>query len=519
MFTSDSLQLLNSNALTSLSNGLTAQAQDAMKKAAQLGARASKLSGDYSIQKPGAGRVTVKSETKSGQAASNKAQETAAPIASTSDSMTLLESEGHSIFEEGTDPNPNGTTLADVHELQTQLNTHFPTPDVSEIASKNKNLSAEIKELSAKQSSLLAKGKEAEDAISVINNILAMRASGDLSEPKLNLGALDLPSLTDKQQATVDMYREYVTNRVIKPYKDNKAAFNALKAQLVEKKEEAPLFDLVYGPPISTKGKFILSEDGLYYDSRGGGIPEVVAEQIASNNWNLLYAPNKGGKGVKFGDDDLDTFANTIFSESFTDSSPLVEKLFLNDDILQGLAADRRTHIAELEDQLQAFAEDGYAKSSALVVNWNKSLAAVGASYNDRIKRRKKQLQIAGLFGPFTITDNSFPLGPGYIITPVDTNNPPIGNSVDAGAGNTATNTADSLGPTFLSVNFSGLQQMVIDRIPVNDFSYLRGTGVSPTLEAQESTVLHSGDVNDVILPLVPKYVKSQIEGPCSLGI
>ena len=63
------------------------------------------------------------------------------------------------------------------------------------------------------------------------------------------------------------------------------------------------IFRLVYGPPISKQGVFILSEDGLYYDSQnrdynGNDIPSasdigVVADGDA---WNLNRPPNLGGQ-------------------------------------------------------------------------------------------------------------------------------------------------------------------------------------------------------------------------------
>ena len=71
---------------------------------------------------------------------------------------------------------------------------------------------------------------------------------------------------------------------------ENAAAIAVIASQVLgtdEEEEEATTFRTAYGPPVSTSGKFILSEDGIYYDSRKGSIPYVTAMKVDARSWEL----------------------------------------------------------------------------------------------------------------------------------------------------------------------------------------------------------------------------------------
>ena len=70
--------------------------------------------------------------------------------------------------------------------------------------------------------------------------------------------------------------------------------------------EESPIFRLSYGPPKAKKGKYLLSVDGLYYDSQervyADGSPIPTTEDLkfipAKDRWMMDHSPNLGGRGT-----------------------------------------------------------------------------------------------------------------------------------------------------------------------------------------------------------------------------
>ena len=257
-----------------------------------------------------------------------------------------------------------------------------------------------------------------------ITSTLQGRADGSLKEPKIDWSnpALNeyLESVEPGDLAQIERHKEFMANNVVKPYKQNAAGIAAYQAQFKAKadvlEEEENPFDIIFGPPISTTGKFVLSQDGLYYDSRGGGVPNVVAQEILASNWQLKYNPNKGGKGVLLGENRLKNYSNTVFSDQYTETNDVVDFLYDNDDILQAFLSDKAIQTNEVSGQISELVASGYSRSSALVQNYYRSVAAISRDYDDKIRKRKKQLQVAGLFGTYTITDRGFPLGDGYIL-------------------------------------------------------------------------------------------------------
>ena len=344
-----------------------------------------------------------------------------------------------------------------------------------------------------------------------ITRTLQDRASGDLPEPLIDWANPELAGFTESlapgDLAQIERHREWVQSNIVTPYKQNAAGIAAYQAQFaaqdkMQGDEEENPFDIVFGPPISTDGKFILSNDGLYYDSRSGGVPNVVAQEILASNWNLRYNPNKGGKGVLLETGRLKSYSNTVFSHLFKETNDMVDYFFNNDDILQAFESDKAIHTNEVSGQITELVVSGYSRSSALVQNYYRSVAAISMDYDTKIAKRRKQLQMAGLFGTYTLTDKSFPLGAGYILDSSGVK--PFSEGFPPGWTVNPDNT--------VYYNTGGEQQgilvsKILERIPLNDFGYLRGSGLVPDLQFQKDALIQSADVSGIILPVAPKFV------------
>ena len=344
-----------------------------------------------------------------------------------------------------------------------------------------------------------------------INKALADRANGTAPEPTIDYTREDVKEALDgiaeldpDTSREIEDYKQFVETQIVEPFFAGQAAQDARRAQLrlqVDPKDEK-LFDLVFGPPISTDGKFILSKDGLYYDSINGGIPDVAVQEALASNWKLEYDPNKGGKGIVV-TKDINEFSNTVFSDNYTETNDVVEYLYDNDKIVQSFIGDKEKQISDVSANVTDLLDQGYDASSALVLNYRQNANAIAATYDKKIKKRKKQLQLAGLFGGYTLTDTSFPLGQGYIINRgevIDAEGVPVGWTI------LTDNTA-----TFSNGAEAKLYD-ILEYVPVNDFSFLRGSGLVPNLDYQTDNLVHAADVEGIIKPLPPKIITS-LEG------
>ena len=98
----------------------------------------------------------------------------------------------------------------------------------------------------------------------------------------------------------------------------------SLQPLIMQAEEMKSPFRLVYGPPKSTTGEFVLSLDGIYYDSQTGGIPFVDTDEhsfMASGDfpsdeteWQLQHYPSLGGKGEIISIESSKQYIDTIFS-------------------------------------------------------------------------------------------------------------------------------------------------------------------------------------------------------------
>lgn len=226
------------------------------------------------------------------------------------------------------------------------------------------------------------------------------------------------------------------------------------------------IFRLSYGPPISVDGQYILTTDGLYYDSRNGGIDVAVASISGiipiGDQWKYNYDPNLGGKGQAISLDSLNKYKDNLFDPDIIDDSTGLQLYYDSDDFLITLRQQRDKHIYDLSADLQRFIDNSEGQS--VITNQRQLIISQIANHNSKINRRKKQIEVA-VKAPQIYGGQTSPIfKPG--------------------------------------------------EIPINDFSYLANTNLSVDLEKQKALIFKQGDVNGVVLPILPKFVESFVRTP-----
>ena len=216
------------------------------------------------------------------------------------------------------------------------------------------------------------------------------------------------------------------------------------------------IFRLEYGPPRAKQGQFLLTIDGLYYDSQSGGVPSVPTISLppAGEQYLNKYAPNLGGKGTPIGIDELDIFMNTLFDPNLISDDPLLNKYYDGDHLLQQLQGERSKHLNDLTTEINKAIDAG--SGTSVVYNMRQALMSNTAKHDSRVDKRKKQIELA-------------------VVTP-------------------GTFGSDA------SVPFVG-------HIPINDFTYLKDYNVRVSLEMQKNLIFRQAEVSGVVLPLHPLFV------------
>mgnify|MGYP003109580300 FL=1 len=228
------------------------------------------------------------------------------------------------------------------------------------------------------------------------------------------------------------------------------------------------VFRLEAGPPRSQSGKFILSVDGLYYDSQENGIEPALlelAERDEDNRlkpgafpdgdlWKLEFDPSIGGRGIPMTAKDLKYYFNSILDPDLVDNSPSITRYYEQDELLLSLEGQKDRKVFDVSSELQSLIDSG--SSQAVIDNMRQVMLSETAQFQDRINKRKKQVELAVKIPTF--------LGKGPQYTP--------GN------------------------------------VPVNDFSYLAGSNFLVDIENQRKIVLDQTDVTGVVLPLEVKYTE-----------
>ena len=227
--------------------------------------------------------------------------------------------------------------------------------------------------------------------------------------------------------------------------------------------EEDAIFRLTYGPPETKVGTFLLSVDGLYYDSQereyslSGNIPTMDDIGFIPNRdrWNMDHAPSLGGKGTKITIGDLNEYVDTLLDIEKLDESDLLRRHYEKDHLVNSLEGYKAKNITDLERSKKELVADGHATSSAIYINFQQQIFSEIEIFDLKIRKRKKQIELAvkapDLFG---LTDVFRP-----------------------------------------------------GEVPVNDFGYLSKIHLNIALEKQRKLVLDHGEVSGVILPLRPVFV------------
>lgn len=299
-------------------------------------------------------------------------------------------------------------------------------------------------------------------------------SNGNAAERREELASSDYDELIDSQfgvyfqqsqqaQEFIDQVDDQI--RVI----DNILLQRSLDPSLEPGEQEQPqesIFRLDAGPPRSTTGKFLLSVDGLYYDSQTSGIQPALLElaerqellsfagssPVNPDTWKLEHDPNLGGRGVPTTSKDLEYYFNTILDPDIVDNSPYMTNYYDRDELALSLEGQKDRKVFDVSSNIQELIDDG--ESQAVIDNLRQVMLSEASHFQDKINRRKKQIELA-------------------VKVPVL-----LGQ-----------------GPQFSPGN-----------VPVNDFSYLAGSNFLVDISNQRKIVLDQADVEGVVLPLETKY-------------
>jgi len=250
-----------------------------------------------------------------------------------------------------------------------------------------------------------------------------------------------------------------ITDRLLDPSLEPNSIDTSGQPELKEK-----IFRLQAGPPESKSGKFILSVDGLYFDSQTEGLQPALLELSSrkssinnSSEWKLEYDPNLGGKGKPITVDDLNGYFNTILDPNVVDDSTFLENYYSQDIALQDIIGQKNRRLYDLSGELQGFITS--EASQALISNSRQVMISENSQFLVKINKRKKQIELAVKMPSI--------YGRGQIYAP--------------------------------------------GSIPVNDFSYLEGVNFLFDIEKQRQLTLKQDDVDSCVLPLETKFTQ-QIE-------
>ena len=536
-FTNKTLTLMPSNALTGLSNTLVLDKNRKLATKQSANAKLNKLQGTSTLSTPNKGRITVNTGGSKSSLAVQQGMSSSAK--SWSNGASVMSSQGANpgnvpTFVPGSVP--NDTTQADVDTMTSELNSFFGEEEPSKLSP---TAAATMSALTLKINALQNEIDEINRIQGLIEEILRQRSAGNLPEPKLNFSALDIPALPPSYkkiaEEAVAQATEFVENQIVAPFTENQRLLASLTAQVSGVPGITPTFDLEYGPPISAGNKFVLSEDGLYYDSRTEPVPTIVPLPTSASTWQLDFDSNRGGRGVTFDKEDSLDGAGSIFSleTDLGENSPRVLDFYRFDDVLQQFNDDQQAEVTQVSGYITEILANGYTDADALVQSYLGQLGAITSLYSNKIKKRKRQLEIAAIYGRkvFFVTDREHPLGEGIFFRYF----PPIGKSFEynltyddlsdnvksttflegEGGGQFAWNTElNQIEDIPLKANIIARQGIwkEIPRIPINDFSYLKETNVS--LPVQKKLTLFSEDLDTIVAPYQARYVIAPTHTP-----
>ena len=227
----------------------------------------------------------------------------------------------------------------------------------------------------------------------------------------------------------------------------------------LEVPDQKEVFRLTYGPPVSKVGQYILSQDGLYYDSRSGGLDPVylsISGTIApGDKWRYDYDPNLGGKGDIISLNSINKFTDNVFDPDIIDDSAGLQTYYDKDHFLAVLRQQRDKHAYDLSGELQTYI-DAHGADSAIVKNQREVIISEIANHNSKVDRRKKQIEVAIKIPQI--------YGNGEILFPPG-------------------------------------------EVPINDFSFLEQYNLLVDLEKQKALAFSQGELVGMVLPVQTKFV------------
>jgi len=221
------------------------------------------------------------------------------------------------------------------------------------------------------------------------------------------------------------------------------------------------VFRLRAGPPESKTGQFLLSVDGLYYDSQTSGVAPALlelsirdAERDPSLDWKLEFDPSLGGRGAPETLKDLNTYFHTIFDPALIDESDPFPQYYDADNTLVNILGQRDRKIFDVSSEIQQHIDAGSAQS--IIDNLKQVMISESARFTDQANRRKKQIELAIKMPQAH--------GKGILFSPGE--------------------------------------------VPVNDFSYLAGINYSLDLQRQRNIIIRQDEVDGVVLPIETKFAE-----------
>jgi hypothetical protein len=227
--------------------------------------------------------------------------------------------------------------------------------------------------------------------------------------------------------------------------------------------EEVEIIRLAFGPPKSRIGQFVLSNDGLYYNSQASGLTPVLLELEKrqeginlENVWRFEHDPNLGGRGTAISSEEILDYVNTILDPNIVDESPIIQEFYNADNLLQELIGQRNLRIYSLSGHIGEL-EASSGASQAIIFNFKQSLLSEMAEHDKLVNKRKKQIELAIKL-------------------------PPLYGS----------------GPLF-----------TFGQIPVNDFSYLQDIDFMFDIQKQKGLILDQEEVSGIVLPVSSTFVRT----------
>ena len=278
---------------------------------------------------------------------------------------------------------------------------------------------------------------------------------------KLEVFKLQVLTCTDYIKKGIAL--QTTINEIFLERQENPSTIPIFLGEDVDEEVEDPIFRLTFGPPLAKAGRFILSVDGLYYDSQtreyegDQDVPTELDLKFIPNEdkWMLDHAPNLGGRGSSYGLKDLDTYVDTFFDVSQIDESVGMQTYYDADHMVQFIISQKNKKVNDIQGNLQDLRASGYTVDSAMYLNFQQQVHTENARFNEKINKRKKQIEVA-----------------------------------------------------IKSTDLFGLPAMFSPgSVPINDFSYLSSINLDVELQKQKGLVFDHGEISGVVLPIVPKFV------------